>query len=96
MTPANLWRARGENQNRHHRPSRATWSPYPMPTLVRLCRPSPKVVHLHNKLTLTLDYTPAGSAIQCRDLFSQRPDLRHRPFQIIQSVPDPTNLHVIS
>lgn len=47
-------------------------------------------------LTRTTDYSPAGSAIRCRDLFSQRPDLRHRPFQIIQSVPDPTNLHVIS
>lgn len=87
MTPTNMWRARGENQNRHLSPSPATLSPFHMPTLVRLCRPSLDAVYLHDKLTLlTLDYSPAGSATRCRDLFSQRPDLRHRPFQIIQPV----------
>lgn len=40
LTLTNRWATRGENQNRHPRPSRDTLSPFPMPTLVRPCSPT--------------------------------------------------------
>lgn len=58
LTLSNRRATRGENPNPHHRQGLAIWSPSPMPTLVRLCRPSPDAVHLHDKLTLALRLQP--------------------------------------
>jgi len=56
--------------------------------------PPAKLAILTTALTQPLDYSPDGSVTRCRELFAGRPDLRQRPFQIIQSVQEPTDASV--